>query len=60
LRDIVRRERFLSIRDLMARISPAVTDEALPKAHTWIREIKVYVSPTMTVPQWRPGDEDLP
>jgi hypothetical protein len=54
VRDIVKREKFLSIQDLMARISPPVTEDQLHKAHSCIREIKVHVSPTMTVLQWRP------
>lgn len=54
VRDIVRRERFLSIQDLMAKISPPVKEDELHKAHACIREIKVHVSPTMTVLQWRP------
>jgi hypothetical protein len=55
VRDIVKREKFLSIQDLMARISPPVTEDQIHKAHSCIREIKVHVSPTMTVLQWRPG-----
>ena len=54
VRDIVKREKFLSLQDLMARISPPVTEDQLHKAHSCIREIKVHVSPTMTVLQWRP------
>jgi hypothetical protein len=54
VRSIVKREKFLSLQDLMARISPPVTEDQLHKAHSCIREIKVHVSPTMTVLQWRP------
>jgi hypothetical protein len=54
VREIVKREKFLSVQDLMARISPPVTEDQLHKAHSCIREIKVHVSPTMTVLQWRP------
>jgi len=54
VRDIVKREKFLSMQDLMVRISPPVTEDQLHKAHSCIREIKVHVSPTMTVLQWRP------
>jgi len=54
VRDIVKREKFLSLQDLMARISPPVTEDQLHNAHSCIREIKVHVSPTMTVLQWRP------
>jgi len=54
VRDIVKREKFLSLQDLMARISPPVSEEQLHKAHSCIREIKVHVSPTMMVLQWRP------
>jgi hypothetical protein len=54
VRDIVKREKFLSLQDLMARISSPVTEDQLHKAHSCIREIKVHVSPTMTVLQWRP------
>ena len=54
VREIVKREKFLSLQDLMARISPPVTEDQLQKAHSCIREIKVHVSPTMTVLQWRP------
>jgi hypothetical protein len=54
VRDIVRREKFLSMQELMARISPPVTEDQLHNAHSCIREIKVHVSPTMTVLQWRP------
>jgi hypothetical protein len=54
VRDIVKREKFLSLQDLMARISPPVTEDQLHRAHSCIREIKVHVSPTMTVLQWRP------
>jgi hypothetical protein len=54
VRDIVKREKFLSLQDLMARIPPPVTEDQLHKAHSCIPEIKVHVSPTMTVLQWRP------
>jgi hypothetical protein len=54
VRDIVKGEKFLSLQDLMTRISPPVTEDQLHKAHSCIREIKVHVSPTMTVFQWRP------
>ena len=54
VRDIVRQEKFLSLQDLMAKVSPKVTEEELHKARSCIREIKIHVSPTMTVLQWRP------
>jgi hypothetical protein len=55
IRDIVRREKFLSVKDLSARISPPVSEEELHRARACIAEIKVHVSPNMTVLQWRPN-----
>lgn len=55
IREIVRREKFMSVADLMARISPPVSEEELHKARACIAEIQVHTSPTMTVLQWRPN-----
>jgi hypothetical protein len=54
IREILQREKFLSVQDLMARISPPVTEEDLHTARSCVPEIKVHVSPTLTVLQWRP------
>jgi hypothetical protein len=53
IRDIVKREKFLSIDELMAQIIPPVTEEELHRARACIAEIKVHTSPTMTVLQWQ-------
>jgi len=55
IRDIVRREKFLSVTDLLGKISPPVTEEELHRARACIPEIQVYTSPSMTVLQWRRG-----
>jgi hypothetical protein len=55
IRDIVRRDKFLSIADLMAKISPPVSEEELHRARACIAEIQVHTSPNMTVLQWRPN-----
>jgi hypothetical protein len=55
IRDIVRRDKFLSISDLMAKISPPVSEEELHRARACIAEIQVHTSPHMTVLQWRPN-----
>jgi len=55
IRDIVKREKFLSVADLMARLSPPVSEEELHRARACISEIQVHASPSMTVLQWRKG-----
>jgi len=55
IRDIVKRDKFLSVADLMAKISPPVSEEELHKARACIAEIQVHTSPNMTVLQWRPN-----
>jgi len=55
IRDIVKRDKFLSIADLMARLSPPVSEEELHRARACIAEIQVHTSPNMTVLQWRPN-----
>jgi hypothetical protein len=55
IRDIVRQDKFLSISDLMAKISPPVSEEELHRARACIAEIQVHTSPHMTVLQWRPN-----
>ncbi len=55
IRDIVKRDKFLSIADLMAKISPPVSEEELHRARACIAEIQVHTSPNMTVLQWRPN-----
>lgn len=55
IRDIVKREKFMSVADLMARLSPPVSEEELHRARACISEIQVHASPSMTVLQWRKG-----
>lgn len=55
IRDIVKRDKFLSIADLMTQISPPVSEEELHRARACIAEIQVHTSPNMTVLQWRPN-----
>jgi len=55
IRDIVKRDKFLSVADLIAKISPPVSEEELHKARACIAEIQVHTSPNMTVMQWRPN-----
>jgi hypothetical protein len=55
IRDIVKRDKFLSSADLMAQISPPVSEEELHRARACIAEIQVHTSPNMTVLQWRPN-----
>ena len=55
IRDIVKRDKFLSIADLMAKISPPASEEELHRARACIAEIQVHTSPNMTVLQWRPN-----
>jgi hypothetical protein len=55
IRDIVKRDKFLSVTDLMARLSPPVSEEELHRARACIAEIQVHTSPNMTVLQWRPN-----
>jgi len=55
IRDIVKRDKFLSIADLMAKISPPVSEEELHRARACIAEIQVHTSSHMTVLQWRPN-----
>ena len=55
IRDIVKRDKFLSVADLMAKISPPVSEEELHRARACIAEIQVHTSPNMTVLQWRPN-----
>ncbi len=55
IREIVKREKFMSVADLLARISPPVSEEELHRARACIPEIQVHAGPTMTVLQWRPG-----
>jgi hypothetical protein len=45
----------MSVADLLARISPPVSEEELHRARACIPEIQVHAGPTMTVLQWRPG-----
>jgi hypothetical protein len=53
IRAIVKRDKFLSIADLMAKISPPVSEEEVHRARACIAEIQVHTSPNMTVLQWR-------
>jgi hypothetical protein len=55
IRDIVKKDKFLSVADLMAKISPPVSEEQLHRARACIAEIQVHTSPKMTVLQWRPN-----
>ncbi len=55
IREIVKKDKFLSIADLTARISPPVSEEELHRARACIPEIQVHASPKMTVLQWRPN-----
>lgn len=55
IREIVKKDKFLSIADLMAKISPPVSEEELHRARACIAEIRVHTSPNMTVLQWRPN-----
>jgi hypothetical protein len=54
IRDIVKKDKFLSVQDLMAKLSPQISEEELHKARACIAEIQVHSSPKMTVLQWRP------
>ena len=53
IRDIVKREKFLSVAELMSKIKPPISEEELHRARACIAEIKVHTSPTMTVLQWQ-------
>jgi hypothetical protein len=53
IREIVRREKFLSVEELISKIKPPVTEEEIHRARACIAEIKVHTSPTMTVLQWQ-------
>ncbi|MEJ2166087.1 MAG: hypothetical protein P8X90_11190 [Desulfobacterales bacterium] len=53
IRNIVRREKFLSVEELMAKIKPPISEDELHKARACIAEIRVHTSPTMTVLQWQ-------
>jgi len=55
IRDIVKRDKFLSVADLMAKLSPPVSEEEIHRARACIAEIQVHTSPNMTVLQWRPN-----
>lgn len=55
IRNIVKREKFMSMADLLAKISPPVSEEELHRARACIPEIQVHTGPSMTVLQWRPG-----
>ena len=53
IRSIVKREKFLSLTELMAKIIPPISEDELHRARACIAEIKVHTSPTMTVLQWQ-------
>jgi len=53
IRNILQRDKFLSVNDLMKKLSQPVTEEMLHEARGHIPEIKVHVSPDMTVFQWQ-------
>jgi hypothetical protein len=53
IRNIVKREKFLSVDELMAKIIPPISEDELHRARACIAEIKVHTSPTMTVLQWQ-------
>jgi len=53
IRNIVKREKFLSLTELMAKIIPPISEDELHRARACIAEIKVHTSPTMTVLQWQ-------
>jgi len=53
IRDILQREKFLSMEDLIARLPQPVSEEDVHAARSGIPEIKVHVGPTTTVLQWQ-------
>lgn len=53
VREIVRKEKFLSVDDLMGRLSMEATQDQVHRARGRIPEIRVYAGPAMTVLQWQ-------
>ncbi|MEJ5359444.1 MAG: hypothetical protein WHT06_12310 [Desulfobacterales bacterium] len=55
LRELLRREKFLSLQEILERIHPPATPAEIEKARAAIPEIQVFDGPRMTVFQWRTG-----
>ncbi len=55
LRELLRREKFLSLQETLERLHPPATPEEIHSARAAIPEIQAYDGPRMTVFQWRPG-----
>lgn len=55
LRELLRREKFLSLQEVLERIHPPATPAEIEKARAAIPEIQVFDGPRMTVFQWRTG-----
>lgn len=54
IRNIVKEEKFLSVKDLMEKLSDSVSEQELHEARGCIPEIQVHAGPNMTILQWRP------
>ncbi len=55
LRELLRREKFLSLQEILERIHPPATPAEIEKARSAIPEIQIFSGPRMTVFQWRTG-----
>jgi len=53
IREIVEQNKFMSVDDLMKKLSTPVPEELLHEARAHIPEIKVHVGPNMTVLLWQ-------
>ncbi len=53
IRIIVQREKFLSVGQAIKMLSPPVSEELFHEARGHIPEIKIHISPTMTILQWQ-------
>ncbi len=53
IREIVERNKFMSVDDVMKKLSAPVSEELLHEARAHIPEIKVHVGPNMTVLLWQ-------
>lgn len=54
LRELLRREKFLNLQEILERLHPPATPEEIQNARAAIPEIQVHDGPRMTVFQWRP------
>lgn len=53
IRNTLQRDKFIGVDDLIRKLSQPVTEETLYKVREHIPEIRVHVSPEMTVFQWQ-------